>query len=486
MATQKDFKIKKGLVVTEDIELGHATDTTIARSSAGVITVEGTTVLLSGAALGTPASGALTNCTALPAAQVAQGTMASGMVLVAPALGTPASGVMTNATGTASGLTAGTVTTNANLTGEVTSSGNAATIADNIVDEANLKVSNSPTNGYMLTAQSGNTGGLTWAAAGGGGGIDGSGTANSVPKWSDSDTLTDSKITEPNSYTTMVSGSGGIMLDIKATDGNEPNLRFLNSSAAGWYIQQDSDGNKLYIKKKGNSAKRFAFTTTDFNIYDDDSSNDVVFNVDTAAGQVQGANGTAGAPTYSFASDTNCGMFRLASDTIGFAVGGSAAMYMQASKVEANKVFEILAGSASAPSLAMKDDSNTGIYKPGADQIGFSTAGALALTIGSSGEITIPGQMTSRANVVAVTGNTVLTQAQSGSYVYWTAGTLTLPVNTLAGTHFTIFNDTGSSATVLFSSGEAVASGWGHDAVADTDATSYVCVATDTWVQVGA
>jgi hypothetical protein len=58
-------------------------------------------------ALGTPASGVLTNCTALPAAQVAQGTMASGMVLVAPALGTPASGVATNLTGTAAGLTAG-------------------------------------------------------------------------------------------------------------------------------------------------------------------------------------------------------------------------------------------------------------------------------------------------------------------------------------------------------------------------------------------
>ena len=61
-------------------------------------------------ALGTPASGVLTNCTALPAAQVSQGTMASGMVLVAPALGTPASGVMTNVTGTASNLTAGLVT----------------------------------------------------------------------------------------------------------------------------------------------------------------------------------------------------------------------------------------------------------------------------------------------------------------------------------------------------------------------------------------
>ena len=83
-------------------------------------------------------------------------------------LGTPSALVGTNISGTAASLTAGTVTTNANLTGEVTSSGNASTIADNMVDEANLKVSNTPTNGYMLTAQSGNTGGLTWASAGGG------------------------------------------------------------------------------------------------------------------------------------------------------------------------------------------------------------------------------------------------------------------------------------------------------------------------------
>lgn len=45
------------------------------------------------------------------------------------ALGTPSSGVATNLTGTAASLTAGNVTTNANLTGEVTSVGNAATVA---------------------------------------------------------------------------------------------------------------------------------------------------------------------------------------------------------------------------------------------------------------------------------------------------------------------------------------------------------------------
>jgi hypothetical protein len=51
-----------------------------------------------------------------------------------------------------------------NHTGEVTSTADGATvIADNVVDEANLKVSNTPTNGYFLSAQSSNTGGLTWA-----------------------------------------------------------------------------------------------------------------------------------------------------------------------------------------------------------------------------------------------------------------------------------------------------------------------------------
>ena len=52
----------------------------------------------------------------------------SNKTLTAPVLGTPASGVATNLTGTAASLTAGNVTTNANLTGHVTSTGNAATL----------------------------------------------------------------------------------------------------------------------------------------------------------------------------------------------------------------------------------------------------------------------------------------------------------------------------------------------------------------------
>ena len=57
--------------------------------------------------------------------------------------------------------------TNATHTGEVTGSG-ALTVTDNIIDEANLKVDNTPTNDYVLTAKSGAAGGLTWKEGGGG------------------------------------------------------------------------------------------------------------------------------------------------------------------------------------------------------------------------------------------------------------------------------------------------------------------------------
>ena len=40
-------------------------------------------------------------------------------------------------------------------------------IADQAINEAKMQISNAPTNGYFLSAQSGNTGGLTWAEAGG-------------------------------------------------------------------------------------------------------------------------------------------------------------------------------------------------------------------------------------------------------------------------------------------------------------------------------
>ena len=54
-----------------------------------------------------------------------------------------------------------------NHTGEVTGS-TSLTIASNVVDEANMKISNAPTNDYVLTADNGATGGWKWASSGAG------------------------------------------------------------------------------------------------------------------------------------------------------------------------------------------------------------------------------------------------------------------------------------------------------------------------------
>lgn len=44
------------------VELGHASDTTLSRSAAGKLAVEGVDVVLTGGALGTPSSGTVSNC----------------------------------------------------------------------------------------------------------------------------------------------------------------------------------------------------------------------------------------------------------------------------------------------------------------------------------------------------------------------------------------------------------------------------------------
>ena len=46
-------------------------------------------------------------------------------------------------------------------------------------------------------------------------------------------------------------------------------------------------------------------------------------------------------------------------------------------------------GTAAAPGIAFDGDSNTGIYRPGADQLAFATNGAQALYINSSGNVGI-------------------------------------------------------------------------------------------------
>lgn len=96
----------------------------------GAVTSVGTATSL-GSFTSANLAGALTDETGSGSA-----VFATSPTLVTPNLGTPSTLVGTNITGTAAGLTAGNVTTNANLTGAVVSTGNATVLG--VFSSANL------------------------------------------------------------------------------------------------------------------------------------------------------------------------------------------------------------------------------------------------------------------------------------------------------------------------------------------------------------
>ena len=103
----------------------------------------------------------------------------TGMLTATGFTGPLTGNVTGNASGTAATVTGGTqaaITAAANLvtvgtigTGVWQGTAIAQTyIADQAINEAKLQVSNAPTDGYTLTARSGNAGGMTWEASSGG------------------------------------------------------------------------------------------------------------------------------------------------------------------------------------------------------------------------------------------------------------------------------------------------------------------------------
>jgi len=119
--------------------------------------------LVVGGGAGVAPATVTTGTGALTALGIAVGS-AGAFVTNGGALGTPSSGVATNLTGTASGLTAGNVTTNANLTGSVTSVGNATTVVTNanltgmVTSVGNAAVLGSFTSANLATALTDETG----------------------------------------------------------------------------------------------------------------------------------------------------------------------------------------------------------------------------------------------------------------------------------------------------------------------------------------
>lgn len=99
---------------------------------------------------------------------------------------------------------------------------------------------------------------------------------------------------------------------------------------------------------------------------------------------ISGADGSAAAPTYSFTSDTNTGVYRVGADSLGVSAGGTLRVTIDTTGVTLTIPLLAAAGSASAPSHSFSSDTNTGMYSVGADQVGIATGGTLRETISTT------------------------------------------------------------------------------------------------------
>jgi hypothetical protein len=93
-------------------------------------------------------------------------------------------------------------------------------------------------------------------------------------------------------------------------------------------------------------------------------------------GVIHAANGSLTDPSYSFASDSQTGMFRAGGSQIGFASGGTEVMRTRGVGLETFLPVRAFDGSPSQPAYTFDSDPDTGMYRVGANILGFVTGGS--------------------------------------------------------------------------------------------------------------
>ncbi len=124
--------------------------------------------------------------------------------------------------------------------------------------------------------------------------------------------------------------------------------------------------------------------------FDDASVESKVYNSSDA---IVGVQGTSGAPAFSFLGDTNTGMYRHGTNSIGFTVAAVNRFNLDSNAFQSPNVgasyITSANGVASAPTYAFTGDLDSGMWRPAADTIAFSTAGTERVRINSDGSIGI-------------------------------------------------------------------------------------------------
>lgn len=97
--------------------------------------------------------------------------------------------------------------------------------------------------------------------------------------------------------------------------------------------------------------------------------------------QLRVGGGSAGVPAISFGPETNSGLYRVAAHQIGIATDGQARLALSNGRVWFGVQAQAQAGSGAAPGYSFDGDTDTGIFNGAPDTLNFATGGSSRLGI---------------------------------------------------------------------------------------------------------
>jgi len=144
------------------------------------------------------------------------------------------------------------------------------------------------------------------------------------------------------------------------------------------YLYSDPSSGDVYLSlKPPTSVANAIISSTDgIDIY---ASSGYVALINSEG--IKTVSGDSSIPSYSFISDTNTGIYSIGADNLGVATGGTLRFDISTTAITATLPIKGSDGTVSLPAYSFSGDTNTGIYRIGADNIGIAIAGGRSIDI---------------------------------------------------------------------------------------------------------
>ena len=204
---------------------------------------------------------------------------------------------------------------------------------------------------------------------------------------------------------------------------------YIISNASGAAVRADLN-NALAAIASNNSSATEPTTTYAYQWWADTGSSPTVMKLRNSANsawitlfQLDGEwslipfeNGTAAAPSIYFKdSGTDTGIFSPGADQVGISAGGTSRFEISTSATTSTLPVVHPLGAVATPSITFTGDLNTGIWSPAADTIAFSEGGTEAMRIDSSGRLGIGSTAPTNSLEVAGTATSNLFAVKASS-----------------------------------------------------------------------